>query len=396
MKTGRVSDTAIQVTLEEAKRATARRDWTAAARWFQELAMARPETPSHWHNLSLARIRGGDPAPDHQRRAVLLLPLEANYLNNLLASARDGRRARVVSWLLCLTPDHARALTDQAVFYLHGSNPAAASKAARRARLADPGLPESAGRLAQALVAEGRIDAGRAWYERYLLLDPTDRVGVGRDLARRGGIETGQAMSPAFVAGVFDGYASNFDTHLTGTLRYVGPRVLAGMLDSLSVGLVDRAVDLGCGSGLSGLGLRRFATHLTGVDLSAGMLERARERGVYDALHRAEIVSWLEREAVGFGIAMAADVTSYLGDLAPFFQAVANALAPGGLLAMTVHEQGEGDFGIVEGETYSHSWAYVERVARAAGLGFKGLERGAMRVEKKTPLPTLFLVFGKD
>lgn len=397
MTTGSDSETAIQQTLAAARRATGRQDWAAAAALFRELALARPEAPSYWHNLALTEIHGGHPARlDHQRRAVLLLPSEASYLNNLLARELSDRRERVIPWLLALAPDHARARADQAFLHLRAAKPEAASSAARRAQIVDPGLPESVGRAAQALVALDHVDAARALYRRYLLLDSSDRVGVGRDLARFGGITTGQAMSPAFVAGVFDGYAPNFDTHLTGTLRYVAPKVLAGMLDALSVGPVDRAVDLGCGSGLSGLELRRFAAHLTGIDLSAGMLARARERGIHDTLHKAEIVSWLKRDLGVFGIAMAADVTSYLGDLAPFFRAVSSVLEPGGLLAMTVHEQGDGDFGIVDGQTYSHSHAYVERVARVAGLAIKRLERGAMRQENKQPLATLFLVFGKD
>jgi predicted TPR repeat methyltransferase len=396
MKSGNDGEVAVQATVEEARRAIAARDWVAAAKLFRALAMARPDTSSYWHNLALAGIHGASPTrPDHHRRAILLAPAESNYLNNMLAVEQGERRARVISWLLSLAPGHARALTDQAFLYLRGSKPDLASNAARRAQLADPGLPESVGRAAQAAAAGGRMGDGRALYRRYLILDPTDRVGVGRDLARFGGIETGQAMSSAFVADVFDGYATKFDAHLTDTLRYVGPTVLAGLLEAVSAKPVEKAVDLGCGSGLSGLELRRFARHLTGVDLSEAMLERARARSVYDVLHRAEIVSWLEHGPDDFGIAMAADVTSYLGDLAPFFLAVSKALAPGGLLAMTVHEQTAGDFGIVEGETYSHSRAFVERTASLAGLQIDHLERGAMREENKQPLPTLFLLLSK-
>jgi predicted TPR repeat methyltransferase len=125
------------------------------------------------------------------------------------------------------------------------------------------------------------------------------------------------------------------------------------------------------------------------------MLERAEERDVYDRLYQDEIVAWLGRSEGRFGIAMAADVTSYIGDLAPFFHAIANALEDGGLLAMTVHEQSDGTFGIVEGETYSHSEIYVQHVTAAAGLKIERRERGAMREEKKQPLATLFLVLSK-
>jgi predicted TPR repeat methyltransferase len=164
-----------------------------------------------------------------------------------------------------------------------------------------------------------RVALAKTLYRRYLVLDPTDSAGLGRDLARIGGLATTQAMTPAFIVGVFDGYAAGFDSHLIDTLSYIGPRVLGEMLDTLITDPIERVVDLGCGSGLSGLALRPLARQLIGVDLSPRMLERARQRGIYDALHQAEIVSWLTRDQGRYGLAMAADVTSYLGDLQPFF-----------------------------------------------------------------------------
>jgi predicted TPR repeat methyltransferase len=390
------SETAGKRLLEEARAATARRDWETAATLFHELALASPKAAAHWHNLSLARLRGGlTPDRASARRAVLLAPDLPGYLNNLLAQEAGRPPARMIAWLLILAPDHARARADQAFAYLSQGSVDAALGAAQRAQIAAPALPEGIARAAQALVAETRGEKARDLYRRYITLDPQDSLGVGRDLARVGAIETAQAMTPAFVAGVFDGYASGFDAHLTGKLRYVGPKVLAGMLRGLSLEPVERAVDLGCGSGLSGLELRPLAGLLIGVDLSARMLELARDRAIYDEIHHSEIVTWLTSDKGGYGLAMAADVTSYLGDLGPFFSAVAGALVPGGRLALTVHEQEHGDFGIVVGETYSHSEAYVRRVATTAGLRIERIERGAMRDEKKLPLPTLFLVLRK-
>lgn len=384
-------------TLEAAKRATERQDWPRAAALFRQLAHAEPHWPAHWNNLTLARIRGGQvTSASGQRRAVLLRPDVAGYLNNLSAIDVNDGRAQLLRWLLVLAPGHARARIDRAFHLLQSGQAKAAFQAARLAQLTAPDVPDGLGRAVQALIAQGEVERGVALSRRYLMLDPRDRVGVGRDLARAGAVETDQAMSPDFVAGVFDGYSDRFDDHLTGTLGYVGPSVLARMLDALALGTARRAIDLGCGSGLSGLELRRFAAHLTGVDLSARMLARAGERGVYDALHRGEIVSWLEAALPGgYDLAVAADVTSYIGDLAPFFRAISTALTPGGVLAMTVHERAAGEFGIAVGDTYSHSLGHVERAAYQAGLQVTAIERGAMRMERKQPLPTMFLVFGK-
>lgn len=382
--------------LEEAKRAAGERDWPLAARLFKDLASAEPDIPANWHNLALAEMKAGLAVPmGPLRRAVLLRPCEPNYLNNLLVSAGGEARQKLLERLLVLDPAHVRALVDLAFLRRRAGRNSDSGRLARMAHLVEPGMPDGLARTVQALISAGDAGRARAVYHRYLLLDPEDRLGLGRDLARAGLLETDQAMSPSFVAGVFDGYAATFDTHLTDTLRYVGHEVLARMLRDLGVAKAARAVDLGCGSGLSGLELRRYAAHLTGVDLSERMLERARARGIYDALHRAEIVAWLEADSAVYDIAVAADVTSYLGDLGPFFLSISPRLSPGGVLAMTVHEQEADGFGLVMGETYSHSQSHVAAAAGAAGLRIRATERGAMREENKKPLPTLFLVLEK-
>ena len=70
------------------------------------------------------------------------------------------------------------------------------------------------------------------------------------------------------------------------------PERLGELLDPV---LEDRSnlsiLDLGCGTGLSGLMLRRRARHLTGVDLSPEMVEKARARGIYDRLEVGEITA---------------------------------------------------------------------------------------------------------
>ncbi len=42
----------------------------------------------------------------------------------------------------------------------------------------------------------------------------------------------------------------------------------------------ERALDLGCGTGLVGEALNSFTRHLTGVDLSPRMLRKAQPKGL--------------------------------------------------------------------------------------------------------------------
>lgn len=66
--------------------------------------------------------------------------------------------------------------------------------------------------------------------------------------------------------------------------------------DKVDEGWADRGADLGCGAGCSGVAFRSCARHLTGVDLSPAMVDKALERGCYDELVVGNIESILRRE----------------------------------------------------------------------------------------------------
>jgi SAM-dependent methyltransferase len=55
----------------------------------------------------------------------------------------------------------------------------------------------------------------------------------------------------------------------------VHPRVLAPLRSFLDAGLPERALDLGCGTGLSSVALTRFATRVVATDVSPEMLRAA-------------------------------------------------------------------------------------------------------------------------
>jgi predicted TPR repeat methyltransferase len=99
-------------------------------------------------------------------------------------------------------------------------------------------------------------------------------------------------------------------------------------------------LDLGCGTGLAGEGLKERAARLVGVDLSSEMLELARERGIYDQLEVAEITGWLDQTTAQFDLIVCCDCLVYFGDLRPVAAGAARRLKPGGWFAFTA-ERGE-------------------------------------------------------
>ena len=189
-----------------------------------------------------------------------------------------------------------------------------------------------------------------------------------------------EAAPPAFVRALFDEYAERFEADLVDTLRYRGHvEVTAPLAQMLPQGAAS-ALDLGCGSGLAASPLRPLAQRLVGVDLSAKMIAAARATGLYDALHEAELVTFLQATPDRFDLVVACDVFIYLGNLAPAFDAVAHALAPDGVFGFSV-EAGDADagFDLLPSLRFNHAESYLRTLAADRGLRVLRFERGPLR-----------------
>jgi predicted TPR repeat methyltransferase len=188
---------------------------------------------------------------------------------------------------------------------------------------------------------------------------------------------------------LFDRYADTFDSHLRNQLQYNVPELIAQAVAAIRFDddpLLD-ILDLGCGTGLCGMLLRPIAKSLAGVDLSPAMIEKCKERHVYDRLGVGDLVATLADNPRAFDLLTAADVFLYLGDLTPVFQAALTALRPGGLLVFSV-EAGAGDRYHLHNKTlrYTHSEPYLKHVAAIHGFIEESFTQVTLRVEAEQPV----------
>ena len=154
--------------------------------------------------------------------------------------------------------------------------------------------------LGEAREKLGDLDAAAQAFRMSLVADPADAQGAAARLALMGRGETPGALPQAYVARLFDDYAWRFDKHLIKNLGYRAPALIAEALSAVAPGRrFASGLDLGCGTGLMGAALRERVDRLAGVDLSAAMITKARERGVYDALHGRRRAAMLGREPPG-------------------------------------------------------------------------------------------------
>jgi predicted TPR repeat methyltransferase len=189
----------------------------------------------------------------------------------------------------------------------------------------------------------------------------------------------------AFVTKLFDRMSGDFDAALA-KLGYAAPQLLCRALaEFIPFGERRLAIlDAGAGTGLCGPLLRSSARQLVGVDLSSGMLEKARARHVYDALHEGELVAFMRAHASSFDVVISADTLVYFGELEAAFAAVHATLSPGGVLAFTLEAEPAGSDArhrLNQNGRYSHREDYVRECLAGAQLTLLQLEPGVLRKE---------------
>jgi predicted TPR repeat methyltransferase len=252
----------------------------------------------------------------------------------------------------------------------------------------------------RALVMLGQRDEAAKLYRQWLADEPDNPV-VAHQLAACLGRDAPARASDAYVEQVFDAFSHSFDAKLEA-LNYRAPqRIEQALTEVLSPPDASlRVADLGCGTGLLGPLLRPWAASLAGCDLSVGMLRKARQRAVYDVLHKAELTHYLNTQPEAFDLVACADTLCYLGDLTDVHHATARALRPGGHLAYTVEaiKGTEGNTAVVLTPTgrYAHAAAHVERCAQTSGLAIVKLEPCHLRLEAGLPVHGLLVVMRRD
>lgn len=244
--------------------------------------------------------------------------------------------------------------------------------------------------LGNAVFQLGGTENALSLLQHWLRLMPDDPVAQHRLAAWFGGDVPARA-SDAYVTDLFDRYADQFDQHLQ-KLGYRAPTLilerLAGTLGEPK-GLLD-VLDAGCGTGWCAPLLRPYARHLTGVDLSPKMVDKARERGGYDELVVAELTAFLGERSRAYDLIVSADTLVYFGDLAALCAAAASAVRPGGWLAFTVEraerETAPEGHRLNKSGRYSHTAEYLARTLVAAGFEEPSLAEVTLRHEGEQPV----------
>ena len=385
-----------------------------------------PSAPGASCSASTGRRSPISPAlvddPFEQAKAHFFAALGRQQAGDFAAAERLYRAS------LSLVPGRASTLINLAAVQLRLARPADALESADAALAAERDSVDALLHRATALAELGHPHEALAAFQRLLAIDPRhgaawsasgtllrelDRLAEAahafREALRHGAdadlnafylasVEAGTAPATApaaYVTGLFDSYADEFDSHLVGALRYQAPRRL---IDQLVAACGDdvrfrSALDLGCGTGLCGPLVRPMAARLTGVDLSARMIEKARSLGVYDHLEQGDIIEFLGGSDDRWDLVLAADVFIYVGDLEPVFARLERAMAEGVFCFSVESLEGDGaGLRLLPSLRYAHSAAYLERLASRHGFEVVAMTHAPVREDQGQVIEGLYVI----
>jgi predicted TPR repeat methyltransferase len=338
-----------------------------------------PNQADVYSNLGIVLQSMGRPedAIGAYRRAISIDPDHANAYSNLgialRATGQPSEAEAAYRTAIRLNPEHIDAYTNLGILLNGLKRTDEAAQCYSKVITLRPRHREARRLLALAHCTLGEVAEAVKIFEDWLAEEPDDPVArhmlaacTGRDVPAR--------ASTDFVERTFDSFAASFESKLE-RLSYRAPALVAAALEHSGLEPSKRlhVLDVGCGTGLSGLLVAPYAHRLVGVDLSEQMLSRAKDKQVYDELIKADLTEYLRATRDAFDVIVAVDTLVYFGSLDTVVAAAASALRPNGLFVFTLEraagcEHENVGYHLEMHGRYSHAEAYVRRLLARSGL----------------------------
>jgi len=390
-----------------------------AAAIYRKVLTLDPRNPDALHLLGVIAHRVGDPrqaveyirlAIDYCNQAVPRIPSNPVAYNNLgeayraLGSIREA--VACYEQALFLRPDYAEAHYHLGLTLEDQGKAEEAVVRYRKALAAKPDLVLAHYNLGTALKAQGKLDEAALCFRQVLRLEPDNDM-AQYQLSSLTGQNPERAPS-RYIAHLFDNHAPNFDQHLVRELQYAVPENLVFLARQRANNPEEKwsVLDLGCGTGLLGLAIAPYARHLVGVDLSAKMLAKARDRNLYHRLEQLDLLSMMKLEAASsYDLIVAADVFAYLGNLEDIIRETTRLLRPNGLVAFSVEalerlasedarQERPKDYQLSQTGRYVQSSDYLRKLAVENGFKTIDISPTQIRLEKGRPVHGWLAILG--
>ena len=186
-----------------------------------------------------------------------------------------------------------------------------------------------------------------------------------------------------YVESLFNNYAKNFEISLTKQLDYKFPKKMCEFVINCNdiPNTFDNAIDLGCGTGLSGEVFRDYVDFFTGVDLSNNMLDIAKKKKIYDELLTGDICNILKKSTKKYNLFIIADVFVYIGELQDVFSQIKNRSEEGAAIIFSTEHLEDGYYKLVK-QRYRHSKNYIEKILKQNNFNLIDFKTEKLRKDK--------------
>ena len=340
-----------------------------------------PDQADGYSNLGIVLQATGklELAVGAYRRAIAIDASHANAYSNLgvvlRATGRPSESEAAYRTAIRLNPRHIDAYTNLGILLNALKRTEEAARCFSTVITLRPRHREARKLLALAYCTLGETGEAMKVYKQWLEEEPDDPIALHM-LAACTGLHVPLRASNAFIERTFDSFACSFESQLQ-RLSYRAPPLVAAMLEDAGLERSKQldVLDAGCGTGLCGPLITPYARRLVGVDLSEGMLARAKERNLYHELLQTELTKYLRENSGAFDLIVSADTLVYFGDLTEVLAVAADALRADGYLVFTLERAPEGEtnvgYRLESHGRYSHVRSYVEQLLGAVGLQAK-------------------------
>jgi len=358
----------------------------AEASYTQAIVLKPDYAEAHYNlGVTLQELGKVDEAEAKYRQAVALKPDYAEAHNNLGITLQELVRLDEAeasyTQAIVLKPDYAEAHNNLGSTLQERARLDEAEASYTQAIVLKPDYAEAHYNLGNTLREQGKLDEAATNFTQAIAFKP-DHLSAKHMLAALIG-ETTATAPRDYVEGLFDRYAATFESSLVSNLEYKIPKMIVEMiLKNNPRGMLGSILDLGCGTGLTGLEIKKYCTNLEGIDLSMRMLDEARKKNVYDRLTCQDINEYLLAENLNFDYFISLDVFIYVGDLSNLFKSIKSQNSSGGKLVFSTEHTDKDDFFLEKSGRYSHSKTYIESLCEKFNYTLSHFEIVNLRKDK--------------
>ena len=322
-----------------------------ASKMFENAISLNPDYAEAYYNLGVILKQDGqfNTAVGYYKRAIVLLPDYADAHNNLGNTLRELGE------------------NDDAI------------KCYKNVIAINPNYSQAHFNLGSILRELGKLEAAKKSFEAALKINPD--YGEAKHLLNGLIGNTSKTPPREYVEKLFNGFAERFNDSLINKLKYTLPSLVNEKILKLNNSeIFNKVADLGCGTGLSGPGLKALSGNLTGIDISVNMLAKAKELNIYDSLIVGDIVEVLSASKNKYDLLIALDVLIYIGEVTAIFKAVRSCCSKNAFFIFSVETKIGDGYSLLKTARYSHSESYV---LNSASKGFNLVESQEIKLRKE-------------